>query len=208
MFKIKPFTFGNLAVMTSYMAMYTNSILLPFFLQEILKYNALVTGLLILPYSVTLSFIAPIAGRLSGKYGSRQLTIAGPILYCIALLLFTIYNKNVAMWQIVFASGLMGIGNGLFQSPSNNAIMTSVQKHEVGIASGILALSRNMGNILGVAVTITLFETFRNIFIESGKVYDLAFLFSYRTTMCFGILFGLSCLTFAYIAYKPHKTTH
>ena len=65
-----------------------------------------------------------------------------------------------------------------------------------------------MGNILGVAVTITLFETFRNIFIESGKVYDLAFLFSYRTTMCFGILFGLSCLTFAYIAYKPHKTTH
>ena len=161
-----------------------------------------------MPYSVTLSFIAPIAGRLSGKYGSRQLTIAGPILYCIALLLFTIYNKNVAMWQIVFASGLMGIGNGLFQSPSNNAIMTSVQKHEVGIASGILALSRNMGNILGVAVTITLFETFRNIFIESGKVYDLAFLFSYRTTMCFGILFGLSCLTFAYIAYKPHKTTH
>ena len=205
MFKIKPFTFGNLAVMTSYMAMYTNSILLPFFLQEILKYNALVTGLLILPYSVTLSFIAPIAGRLSGKYGSRQLTIAGPILYCIALLLFTIYNKNVAMWQIVFASGLMGIGNGLFQSPSNNAIMTSVQKHEVGIASGILALSRNMGNILGVAVTITLFETFRNIFIESGKVYDLAFLFSYRTTMCFGIFLGLCCLSFAFIAYQPQK---
>lgn len=109
------------------------------------------------------------------------------------------------MWQIVFASGLMGIGNGLFQSPSNNAIMTSVQKHEVGIASGILALSRNMGNILRVAVTITLFETFRNIFIESGKVYDLAFLFSYRTTMCFGIFFGLCCLSFAFIAYQPQK---
>ena len=65
-----------------------------------------------------------------------------------------------------------------------------------------------MGNILGVAVTITLFETFRNIFLESSKVYDLAFLASYRTTMCFGIFFGLCCLIFAYIAYKPHKTTH
>ena len=208
LFKIRTFTFGNLGVMTSYMAMYTNSILLPFFLQEILKYNPLVTGLLILPYSVTLSFIAPIAGRLSGKYGSRYLTLAGPAVYCIALLMFTLYDKNATMWQIVLASGIMGIGNGLFQSPSNNAIMTCVNHGHVGLASGILALSRNMGNILGVAVTITLFETFRNIFLESGKVYDIAFLTAYRTTMCFGIFFGLCCLIFAYIAYKPHKTTH
>lgn len=202
LFKIQPFTFGNLAVMTSYMAMFTNSILLPFFLQEILKYNPMITGLLILPYSVTLSVTAPISGRLSGKYGSRYLTIAGPVVYCIALLMFTLLSKNAPMWQIILASGIMGIGNGLFQSPSNNAIMTSVKKEELGIASGILALSRNMGNILGVAVTITLFETFRNLFIEHGKTYETAFLTSYRTTMCFGILFGLACLTFAYIAYK------
>ena len=206
LFKIKTFTYGNLGVMTSYMAMYTNSILLPFFLQEILKYNALVTGLLILPYSVTLSVIAPIAGRLSGKYGSRYLTLAGPVVYCIALLMFTLYDKNCAMWQIVLASGIMGIGNGLFQSPSNNAIMTSVTPNELGLASGILALSRNMGNILGVAVTITLFETFKNLLLENGKAYDTAFLFSYRTTMCFGILFGLICLLFAFIAHKPSKT--
>ena len=68
MFKIKPFTYGNIAVMTSYMAMYTNSILLPFYLQDVLKLSALVAGCLILPYSVTLSVIAPISGRLSGKY--------------------------------------------------------------------------------------------------------------------------------------------
>lgn len=205
MFKIKPFTFGNLAVMTSYMAMYTNSILLPFFLQDILKYNALVTGLLILPYSVILAFIAPISGRLSGKYGSRYLTLAGPIVFCTALLMFTLYSKNVAMWQIVLASLVMGVGNGLFQSPSNNAIMTSVKKEELGIASGILALSRNMGNILGVAVTITLFETFKHLFIDHGKEYQTAFLMSYRTTMCFGILFGLTCLIFANIAYKNNN---
>lgn len=202
MFKIRPFTFGNLAVMTSYMAMYTNSILLPFFLQEILKYSALVTGLLILPYSLTLAITAPIAGRLSGKYGSRLLTVAGPATYCVALLMFTLFDKHAAMWQIVFASGVMGIGNGLFQSPSNNAIMTSVKRNELGLASGILALARNLGNILGVAVTITLFETFRHLFIEYGQVYENAFLNSYRTTMCFGIFFGLTCLTFAFVAYR------
>ena len=182
--------------------MFTNSILLPFFLQQIQGHNALTAGLLILPYSVTLSVIAPISGRLSGKYGSRYLTLAGPIVYCIALLMFTLFSKNAQMWQIITASGIMGIGNGLFQSPSNNAIMTSVDKSELGIASGILALSRNMGNILGVAVTITLFETFRQLLINNGKIYETAFLYSYKTTMCFGILFGLTCLFFAYIAYK------
>ena len=205
LFAIKPFTFGNLAVMTSYMAMYTNSILLPFFLQEILKYNPLVTGLLILPYSVTLSVTAPISGRLSGKFGSRYLTLAGPVVFISALILFCMYDKNVQMWQIIFASGIMGIGNGLFQSPSNNAIMTSVKKDEFGIASGILALSRNMGNILGVAVTITLFETVRNFYTEAGKLYDSAFLISYRLTMCFGILFGIACFIFAFIAYRKEN---
>ncbi len=204
-FKIKTFTFGTLAVMTSYMAMFTNSVLLPFFLQEILKYNPFVTGLLILPYSVTLSVTAPICGNLAGKFGSRYLTLAGPVVFSIALLMFTLYGKDAAMWQIVLASGIMGIGNGLFQSPSNTAIMTSVDKSELGIASGILALSRNMGNILGVAVTITLFECFKNIFLDKGLVYDNAFMDSYRLTMTFGILFGLVCLVFAYVAHKPRK---
>lgn len=205
MFKIKPFTFGNLAVMTSYMAMFTNGILLPFYLQEILKLNAMIAGLLILPYSVTLSFIAPISGRLSGKYGSRYLTLAGPVVFITALLIFTTFDKSTPMWEIIAASGIMGIGNGLFQSPSNNAIMTSVRKEELGIASGILALSRNMGNILGVAVTITLFETFREIYLNNGQVYETAFLHSYHTTMFFGILFGIACFVFAFIAYKPKK---
>lgn len=204
LFKIRPFTFGNIAVMMAYMAMFTNSILLPFFLQEIQGYNPMVTGLLILSYSLTLSVMAPIAGRMSGKYGSRYLTLAGASVYCIALFLFVIFSKSAPMWQIVLASGIMGIGNGLFQSPSNNAIMTSVNKSELGIASGILALSRNLGNILGVAVTITLFETFRNIFLNNGYVYETAFLYSYKITMGFGILFGLTCLTFAYIAYKEN----
>ena len=196
MFKIKPFTFGNLAVMTSYMAMYTNSILLPFYLQDVLDLDALIAGCLILPYSVTLSVIAPISGRLSGKYGSRYLTLAGPVVYIIALIIFTTFDTSTKYWEIIAASGIMGIGNGLFQSPSNNAIMTSVKKSELGIASGILALSRNMGNILGVAVTITIFETFREIFQKHGQIYDTAFLNSYHITMIFG-----------FIAYKPAKST-
>ena len=81
--------------------------------------------------------------------------------------------------------------------------MTSVSKDELGIASGILALSRNMGNILGVALTITLFETFNNL-LSQNYPYETAFLYSYRITMCFGICFGMLCLMFAHTAYKKN----
>ena len=207
MFKIRPFAFGNLAVMLSYMAMFTNSVLLPFYLMEILKFNAFKSGLLILPYSVTLSVTAPIAGYLAGKYGSRLLTLLGPSVYILALGIFSSFNQITPIWLIIFASSIMGIGNGLFQSPSNNAIMTCVQKKDLGIAGGILALSRNMGNILGVATTISLFEAFKHSFLTSGIRYSDAFLMSYHITMRFGILFGFSCLISAYVAYLPQKIT-
>jgi len=202
MFKIKTFTFGNIAVMTSYMCMFTNGVLLPFFLQEIAKYNAFITGLLILPYSIASSAVAPFAGSYSGKNGSKNLTIIGPSIYIIALIIFTTFNTSTPMWEIVLASVIMGIGNGCFQSPSNNAIITSVSKDQLGIASGILSLSRNLGNILGVAVTITLFDSFKNLLLEDGLNYQSAFLSSYHWTMCFGIVFGLICLSCAFIAYK------
>lgn len=203
MFKIKPFTFGNIAVMTSYMTMFTNAILLPLFLQQIMKYNAFITGLLILPYSVASCIVAPFAGSLSGKYGSRTLTLIGPSIYIISLIIFTTFNTHTQMWQIIMASFIMGCGNGCFQSPSNNAILTSVKKSELGIASGILSLARNMGNILGVAITITLFESFLNNNLSNKMQYTNAFLNSYHLTMCFGILFGIICLFCAFIAYKP-----
>lgn len=202
MFKIKTFTFGNIAVMTSYMTMFTNGILLPLFLQEIVKYNALITGLLILPYSVASSIVAPFAGSYAGKHGSRTLTILGPSIYILALIIFTTFNAHTQMWEVILASVIMGIGNGCFQSPSNTAIITSVKKEELGIASGILSLARNLGNILGVAVTITLFESFRNLLTENGTPYQKAFLQSYHWTMCFGIGFGIICLSCAAFAYK------
>ncbi|MCM1338565.1 MAG: MFS transporter [Muribaculaceae bacterium] len=207
MFKIKTFTFGNIAVMTSYMCMFTNGVLLPFFLQEVVRYNAFLTGLLILPYSIASSAVAPFAGSYAGKNGSRTLTIIGPTIYIIALIIFTTFNTTTPMWEIVAASIIMGIGNGCFQSPSNNAIITSVSKEELGIASGILSLSRNLGNILGVAITITLFDSFKNMLLTDGLKYQSAFLTSYHWTMCFGILFGIICLTCSYIAYNP-KNQH
>lgn len=203
LFEIREFTFGNLAIMTSYMAMFTNSVLLPFYLQEILLYSPMKTGLVVLSYAVVLSVTAPFAGRYAGKHGSKYITLCGAAVYILSLLMFITFNEDTSTLLIVLVSGFMGIGNGLFQSPSNNAILSNVPKPELGVASGILALSRNVGNILGVAITITLFASFKSYFLKSGEfLYNEAFLKSFHYTMSVGVLFAVACFTLAYLAYK------
>lgn len=202
LFSIKQFTLGNLAVMASYIAMFTNTILLPFYLQDILKFKPFITGLIILPYSIILMVTAPLSGSAAGKYGSRYLTIAGPIVTFLALSMFILFNENTPVFLIMLLSGIMGLGNGLFQSPSNTAIISSVNKDQLGVASGILALSRNMGNILGVAITITLFASFRDIFQDLGLNYNISFLKAYRYTMAFGMFFALLCVILSFFAYR------
>ena len=205
LFSIKPFTFGNLAVMMSYMAMFTNTILLPFYLQDILKFKPFITALIILPYSIVLMITAPLSGSAAGKYGSRYLTLAGPIVTFVALSLFILFDEKTPVFYIMLLSGVMGLGNGLFQSPSNTAIISSVDKDQLGIASGILALSRNMGNILGVAITITLFASFRDIFEGLGLSYNISFLKAYRYTMAFGMFFAFLCVMLSFFAYRDNN---
>ncbi len=207
LFKIREFTFGNLAVMTSYMAMFTNSVLLPFYLQEILNYSPMKTGLMILAYAGVLSVTAPLAGRYAGKHGSKHITLLGAATYILALALFITFDENTPMQAIILVSGFMGIANGLFQSPSNTAILSSIPKTEIGVGSGILSLCRNVGNILGVALTISLFASFKTHYLNENLIYNDAFLKAFHYTMCFGVILGVACFILAYLAYRntPQK---
>ncbi len=204
LFKIREFTYGNLAIMTSYMAMFTNSVLLPIYLQEILHYSPMKAGLIILSYAVILMITAPLAGRYAGKHGSKKITLYGATMYIFALSMFITFNTQTSTLAIILTSGAMGIANGLFQSPSNTAVLSSVPKPELGVASGILALARNVGNILGVAITITLFESFKNHY-ATVILYNDAFLKAFHYTMSVGIIFAITCFILAFLAYKNEK---
>ncbi|MFI3301386.1 MAG: MFS transporter [Candidatus Gastranaerophilales bacterium] len=201
-FKIKSFTLGNLAIVTSYMAMFTNNILIPIFLQDILKFNPLKTGLLMLPFSICLAIAAPFCGAYAGKHGSKNITRLGPLVMVLALLLFTTFNTDTQIWQIILASCIMGVANGLFQSPSNTAIIACVSREQLGVASGIIALSRNVGNIMGVSLTITFFSAFKDYFLSNKIAYELSFLKAYHYTMLIGIGFAFVCFLLAFFAYK------
>jgi MFS family permease len=107
-------------------------------------------------YPLILTVVAPISGALSDKIGSEILTFIGLVLVSIGLLLMSTLNENSTILNLVLFTGTMSIGMGLFQSPNNSLIMSTVAKEQLGIAGSINALIRNLGMVCGIALATTL----------------------------------------------------
>ena len=202
LFKDKSFTLGNIALSLSYMGLFANGVLFPLYFQEILKFSPMKVGFLVLPFSIALVSTAPIAGNLAGRYGSRILTTLGPICVSAGLLIFTTFKLQAEIMHIIVAQFLLGLGNGLFQSPTNTAIMNTANKENRGSASGILALFRNTGMIIAVSMAISIFDTLLKIFTSHNISYQNAYLKAYHITLFIGIISSLLCSFISNIAYR------
>jgi MFS family permease len=101
---------------------------------------------------LTLSLTSPVSGRLSDTIGPRALTISG--LVCVALglggLSFT--RADTPVVQMLAFLLVTGAGVGLFQSPNNSTVFGSAPPEALGVASGLLAVMRTLGQTAGIAV--------------------------------------------------------
>jgi EmrB/QacA subfamily drug resistance transporter len=156
MFENKLFSLSIFCGFISFVAIFCNNIILPFYLQDVLSYTPQHTGLILMIYPLILTVVAPISGHLSDKIGSEVLTFIGLVLISLGLLLMSTLNENSALLSMIIFIGTMSIGMGLFQSPNNSLIMSTVTKDKLGIAGSINALIRNLGMVCGIALATTL----------------------------------------------------
>ena len=89
----------------------------------------------------------------------------------------------------------MGLGTGIFQSPNNNSVLSSVPVEKVGLASGISALMRNVGMVSGIAVSVSVFENklqqeLAGVTLIDQVTYAGAFLSAYHTALVIGACFA------------------
>ncbi|AUX26897.1 multidrug MFS transporter [Sorangium cellulosum] len=136
----------------SFIATAGTLILMPFFLQQVLHYGAERTGLLLSVMPIVIGVVAPIAGTLSDKYGVRPITVAGLGVLLLGYLAVSGLTAQSTTLDYILRFLPVGLGLGLFQSPNNSAIMGSVPREHLGIASGLLAVSRTLGQTSGVAI--------------------------------------------------------
>jgi EmrB/QacA subfamily drug resistance transporter len=127
-------------------------ILMPFYLENILGYPIQWVGPLQAAVPVMLGVTAPIAGALSDRYGSRRISIIGLVVLLAGYLATTTLSLETTAVGYMLRLLPIGIGMGIFQSPNNSAIMGAVPRQRLGIASGLLSMTRTLGQTTGIAI--------------------------------------------------------
>jgi len=102
---------------------------------------------------------APIAGALSDRYGTRVIATLGLAVLAMGYLAMSRLDADTPSWAYVLAVLPFGVGMGVFQSPNSSAVMGSVPPDRLGVASGLLAITRNFGQTAGIAVLTALWAT-------------------------------------------------
>ena len=127
-------------------------ILVPFYLENALGATPRQVGLLIAPAPLLLGLSAPISGSISDRVGPRKVLVVGLAILVGAYLAIQLLNADSPMWMIMLVMGPAGLGMGIFQSPNNSAVMGSAHAERLGVTSAMLGITRNTGQLTGIAV--------------------------------------------------------
>ena len=158
-FKNSLFSISIICAFISFTAIGASNIILPFYFQDVLKLSPAATGLFMMVSPVVLSIVAPISGYMSDKVGSEILTLIGLSFTSVGLFLISSLNEKSSLIILVVYIVVMTLGNGMFQSPNNSLVMSTVPKNKLGIAGSVNALIRNLGIVLGTsAATLLLYN--------------------------------------------------
>ena len=155
LFKNQSFSVSILCGFLTFVATFCFNILAPFYTQNILHLSPVNAGLLLMLFPITMAVAAPLSGALSDKIGSELLTFAGLLVMVIAQVGFSTLHMGSSILTFGLLVALLGVGNGLFQSPNNSLVMSSVQRSQLGIAGSVNSLVRNIGMVVGISVATT-----------------------------------------------------
>lgn len=196
LFKIRTFWAANLANFLNFVSYSSLLVLMPFYLEEVLNYNPEHAGYLMSAIPLTVFIVAPISGHLSDRMGSRGLSALGALVSAVGLFVMSgligkgLYEKSGEM-AIIIGLCSVGLASGLFQSPNNVALMSSIPQDKLGVASALMATIRNLGLVTGTGVAAKIFSWHHT---ESGDFIQAL----HFSLMIAGILsIGAACASLA-----------
>ncbi|MCL4353151.1 multidrug efflux MFS transporter [Patescibacteria group bacterium] len=155
-FKIQTFTISIIASFFSFMGMVGSIFLIPIFVQNFLGYSVTKSGYVFIPMAISILIAAQAGAKLSAKIPSRYVITAGMLWSTLAMCLFIGIDVSWTFWDIAERLALFAFGLGLGLAPLTRAATSTVPISEVGIASSVLALARNLSGAFGIAIFATI----------------------------------------------------
>jgi MFS family permease len=164
LFRIRAFTFGNLASLLSSLGRGGLMFILIIWLQGIylpvhgysFESTPLWAGIAMLPLTVGFLIAGPVSGWLSDRFGARSFATGGMVLAAASFGLLEILPVNFTYWQFAVILLLNGIGMGLFASPNRAGIMNSLPPQSRGVGAGMSATFQNSSMVLSIGIFFSL----------------------------------------------------
>ena len=175
-FKNISFATGNIIQFASFFVLFGSIILIPMYVQQLMGYNAFLAGLVLMPGGVATLISMPTAGKLIAKMNPKLILVPGLLIVAYSTWTMTQFNLLADFGAIAWSRTIMGLGMGFVFVPLVNMTLSAIPKEDMGNATGIFNLLRNLGGSFGVAFVTTLiarraqFHQFR--FIEHLNPFD------------------------------------
>jgi len=154
------FAFSNLAALINYAATFAVTFMLSLHLQYVKGLQPRDAGILLITQPAFMAIVASFSGRMSDKYDSRILSSLGMSIIVVGLLFLCFLNVNSSNIYLISGLVVLGIGFGLFSSPNTNAVMSSVEKRYLGIASATIGTMRLSGQMISMAIAAMAIHVF------------------------------------------------
>jgi EmrB/QacA subfamily drug resistance transporter len=159
MFRQRLFAAATVSAVLNYICLYSVLFLLPYYLLEARGLSPARAGLMLSAQPLMVAVVTPMSGALSDRIGSRWLGAAGMALTGLGLIVLSRLGPHSALGMLTAGLAVVGAGMGLFIAPNNNALMSSAPRHRQGVAGGVLATARNVGEVLGIGLAGAVFTT-------------------------------------------------
>jgi EmrB/QacA subfamily drug resistance transporter len=152
LFRNRTFSGANGAMLFVGLAMFGTFFYVSLYMQNVLRYSPVEAGASFLPMTLLMILIAPRAGALTDRVGSRWLVGGGMTLLAVMLFYYSQLGANETFWAILPGLLIGGVGMGLTMTPTTAAAMSAVAVDKAGVGSAVLNSARQVGGSLGIAV--------------------------------------------------------
>jgi MFS family permease len=158
LFRSRMFMGASISAVANYIALFSVTILMPFYLEEGLGKSPAVTGMFLSVQPLLMALVASPSGWLSDRLGSRGLATAGMLVMAAGLFGLSGLGPDSGEARVILWLGTVGLGTGIFISPNSSALMGSAPREQQGAAGAIMAESRVLGMFVGVALATAIYH--------------------------------------------------